>query len=227
MNSAVVLLNGGIGSTVAAFRRREDTLLHPLYLDYGRANSTAQRRAASAVAQRLGTSLRILDLPHVGQLAASRAAPSTGGVRTAVGKLGAPHEIPGLPVVLLSVGAQYAATVGAHLLICGRCDAGAENHGDVLAQERSVDPRELRHAFGVMLESSLPAVRAVSLETPLIDLQPGEVVKLANHVGAPLELTWSCRQNNQACGSCPDCRVRANAFSAAGLVDPLLAGAGQ
>jgi 7-cyano-7-deazaguanine synthase len=223
MNSVVVLLSGGIGSTVAAYRQRENTSLHLLYLNYGRLCAASERKAAAAVAERLDASLKVLDLPHVGQIAASRGPAVADAVTKAASKLGPPNEIDGLPAVLLAVGAQYAAAVGAGALVTGRCAEPGDPMQDVLSKERTVEPREFHHAFGMMLETALPAVRAVRLEAPLLDLHPFEVVQLGQHLGAPLELTWSCHQNEPACGSCPGCRSRAAAFAGAGMSDPILA----
>ena len=66
MESAVILLGGGIGSTVAAFCRRDEALLHPLYLDYRRASRRSEDRAAAAVVEALpapGTVLSCANKP--------------------------------------------------------------------------------------------------------------------------------------------------------------------
>jgi len=223
MNSSVVLLSGGTGSATAAFRERDETLLRPVYLDFGRPSAAAERRAAAALAERLNTTLQVLDLPHVAQIAAAGAGPSADAVKTAVARLGGPEETPGLSLVLLAVGAQYAAAIGADALISGQTAAPTGSGTGPLSRERTVEPRELHHAFGMVLEAALPAVRSVRLNRPLIDLQPFEVVKLARHLAVPLELTWSCHRKAPPCGTCQACKRRADAFSAAGLVDPLLA----
>ncbi len=226
MESAVVLLSGGVGSTVAAFRRRQETLLHPVYLDYKRASAEPERRAAGAVAEALGVPLQVLDLPHVAQIAAGRH-PGTGVDGAEVPIPGSPDEVEGLTATMLSVGVEYAAAVGADLLVTGQSAPCYDLHTSPLSQERSVDPREVYHAFSMVLEAALPAVRPVRLETPLIDLQPFEVVKLGLRLEAPLGVTWSCHRNTTPCGACPGCKTRQAAFLTAGAPDPLLQPAGR
>lgn len=222
MESAVILLSGGIGSTVAAYRRRDDALLHPLYLDYQRASRKAERRAATAVAEALGAPLQVLDLPHVAQIAAASSATPPGGDRSQMPPPGPPAQVDGLTATMLAVGAEYAAAVGADVLVSGQTAIVPDQGSAILSQERTVNPRELHHAFSIVLEAALPAVRAVRLATPLIDLQTVEVVKLGLRLEVPLGLSWSCHRDAPPCGTCPGCQTRRTAFAAAGAPDPCL-----
>ena len=220
MESAVILLSGGLGSTVAAYRQADESTLYPLYLDYGRASAAAERQAASAIAETLNVRLQVLDLPHVRQVAQDLRSPAPGEGGPGAGDLGCPGEIDGLTATLLAVGVEYAAAVGARLLVTGPSAPPLETSGEVLARERSIDPQELHHAFGAILEAIVPSVRPVKLEAPLIGLQPFEVVKLGSRFGVPFELTWSCHCPAPACGTCFGCETRAAAFARAALVDP-------
>jgi 7-cyano-7-deazaguanine synthase len=222
MESAVVLLSGGIGSTAAAFCRRENALLHPLYLDYGRASTRSERRAASAVAEALGAPLQVLDLPHVAQVVASGGSPSARPDQGKVQIPGPPAEVEGLIATMLAVGAEYAAAIGADTLVSGQMAVPPDPRSQALSQERTVNPREVHHAFSIVLEAALPAVRAVSLAAPLIDLKPFEAIKLGLRLGAPLERTWSCHRSGEPCGTCPGCQTRLTAFATVGVSDPLL-----
>jgi 7-cyano-7-deazaguanine synthase len=82
--------------------------------------------------------------------------------------------------------------------------------------------RACYHAYGILLEAAHRAVRSIQLDTPLIDLQPGEVVRLGRHLGVPMERTWSCSRPGSACGACRSCVVRRMAFHDAAMSDPLL-----
>jgi len=221
MESAVVLLSGGVGSAVAAFRSREDTAIYPVYLDYGRASAKSERLAASAVAKALGAPLQVLDLTHVAQIAAAGDGEPERREQAPSPIPHPPGDVNGLMTTMLAVGAEFAAAVGAAVLVSGHAAAMPSPQATLLSQERTVNPRQVFHAFSILLEAALPAVRPIRLETPLIDLQPTEVVKLGRHLQVPFELTWSCHRDAPPCGTCPGCRVRQSAFATAGVPDPL------
>jgi len=229
MDTVVLLLSGGIGSATSAYRRRREARLRPLFLDYGQPAAAAQLDAASAVATALQVQLEVIELPHMATVAtvAERRLGRSGTRTTAPGDLAridAEFGGPGF-ATLLSVGVEYAAAVGAEVLVSGRmgipAGSGAVGLAPV-AHERMIDPRELHHAFAMMLETALPKVRPIRLETPVIGLEPAEVVKLAQRLGVPLQRTWSCQETSPPCGTCAGCRTRAAALAGAGLPDPLL-----
>ncbi|MFQ5492157.1 MAG: 7-cyano-7-deazaguanine synthase [Phycisphaerae bacterium] len=223
MESAVILLSGGMASATAAFRRRESTKLHPLYLDCGTGAAKMEIKAAADLAEFLKARLTVLELPHVAEIARQRHRSQPAQRRQRPAPLTGPDDIPGLHPVLLSVGAEFAAAMGAQWLVTGHSAPSHDTTGQQLSQERRVDPREFHHAFAAMLETALPTVRAVRLECPLMDLTPGDIIKLANRFSVPLVATWSCHTAAAPCGTCRGCLSRADAFAHAGRADPLLA----
>ncbi len=217
MDSAVILLSGGFGSTTAAYCRRDNTRLFPLYVNYGRASAAEERAAASAIAENLGATLQVLDLPHVLQISRSPDVRHPGQE----GRPGPPNEVAGLATTILSVGAEYAAAVGAHTLITGHSAAAQDVALHEVSRERRVDVWAFRHAFAAMLEPALPKVRSLKLDTPLLDLEAAQIVQLGRRAAVPFELSWSCHQKTAPCGTCPGCVFRSAAFAGAGLPDPL------
>jgi 7-cyano-7-deazaguanine synthase in queuosine biosynthesis len=62
----------------------------------------------------------------------------------------------------------------------------------------------------------------VELLTPLLELEPWQVVDVGFQVDAPLERGWSClEQTPDPCGICRGCRQREAAFTQAAKPDPL------
>jgi len=62
----------------------------------------------------------------------------------------------------------------------------------------------------------------LTVETPLLELEPWQVVDVGFQTGAPLERTWSCfEQAGEPCWACRGCRARDAAFQQAAKADPL------
>jgi 7-cyano-7-deazaguanine synthase len=62
----------------------------------------------------------------------------------------------------------------------------------------------------------------VRLITPLQWLRKADVVRVGNSLGAPYHLTMSCYNGREpACGVCPTCRSRRDAFRENGTEDPI------
>ena len=65
--------------------------------------------------------------------------------------------------------------------------------------------------------------RGLKILRPLKDMAKPEVVALAARMGVPLELTWSCHRAGELhCWKCDGCKLRIEAFEAAGVGDPLM-----
>lgn len=62
----------------------------------------------------------------------------------------------------------------------------------------------------------------VIVDTPLVEMNKAQVVKLGLDLGTPFELTTSCYNGrDKACGRCGTCADRINAFKANHMVDPI------
>ena len=65
--------------------------------------------------------------------------------------------------------------------------------------------------------------RALTIETPLIDLTKAEIIGRGAALGVDYSQTVSCYQadvEGRACGVCDSCLIRKAGFEAAGLPDP-------
>jgi 7-cyano-7-deazaguanine synthase len=71
----------------------------------------------------------------------------------------------------------------------------------------------------------LPCGQAeLEIITPLLELEPWQVVDVGINVAAPLDRTWSClEESNEPCWTCRGCRAREAAFQQAAKPDPLRA----
>ena len=71
----------------------------------------------------------------------------------------------------------------------------------------------------VQLPCGLPEL---SVELPLLELDPWQVVDVGTQAGVPFDRTWSCeRPGPDPCWACAGCRAREAAFHRAAKPDPL------
>jgi 7-cyano-7-deazaguanine synthase len=123
----------------------------------------------------------------------------------------APQMLELLP--LLSAAARFAAHYKAAAIYFGMRVGSA---GDDLAQAT-----EYVQIWNEMLQvpCALPELEFV---TPLLELDPWQVIDVGFQVSAPFEKTWSCLEElGEACWACRGCRSREAAFQQAGKADPL------
>jgi 7-cyano-7-deazaguanine synthase len=60
------------------------------------------------------------------------------------------------------------------------------------------------------------------IETPLLEVEPWQVIDIGFNVAAPFDRTWSCVEgSSEPCWACRGCRAREAAFQQAGKPDPL------
>ncbi|MEE9429477.1 MAG: 7-cyano-7-deazaguanine synthase, partial [Melioribacteraceae bacterium] len=77
-------------------------------------------------------------------------------------------------------------------------------------------------AFESALNLGTKPETEIKIETPIINMNKNEIIKLGLELKAPLELTWSCyAKEDEACGICDSCALRLRGFQSLGIVDPI------
>lgn len=116
-----------------------------------------------------------------------------------------------LPTV--SVGARFGAHYGATAIFVG---LRIGSQGDDLSIGT-----EFFQIWNEMLQMPC-ALPDLEFQSPLLELDPWQVVDLGYQIGAPFDRTWSCNEDgNEPCWACRGCRIREAAFVQAGKPDPL------
>jgi Queuosine biosynthesis protein QueC len=211
---AIVLNNGSINSAVITAMASQRYRPIMIFADMA---SGAMPRVRAAYDQQVAhfKPYREYSIPiaHAG----AAPPPTSTGAATADPRTGAnisPQLLELLPV--LSAAVKSAATHNAGAIYFGlRVGPGT----DELAQAA-----EFCQIWSELIQ--LPCGLAeVELQTPLLELEPWQVVDVGFNVAAPFERTWSCvEQTSDPCWSCRGCRTREAAFQQAGKPDPLRAG---
>lgn len=197
--SAVLLLSGGIESSVLLAMQAQGTA--PLFMDYAQRAAAREYAAAKAQSTQHGLELRRLDLSGVGD--------SVRAAQEYKQHVPLPHR----NLVALAVALSYASALGVRRLLL------ALNREDGQAYP-SASPGFIR-AFASMAAK----LGDFSLETPIAHLSKAQIIAMGRDLNVNFSQTWSCLLGySLPCHRCNQCRNRAAAFVAAGIVDPLTPG---
>ncbi len=219
--NAVVLLSGGLDSTVAAAMAIESGFaLNALTIDYNQRHRR-ELQAAQAVAAMLKAQRHItlpLDLSLFGGSALTEdiAVPKDG-----VGEGIPVTYVPARNLVFLSLTLAWAEAIGANDIFIG-----------VNALDYSGYPDCRPEFIASFAETARLATKqgatgaSFTIHAPLQHWDKARIVKEAIRLELDLSRTWSCYDPTPAgkpCGLCDSCRLRAKGFAEAGVPDPALA----
>lgn len=209
---AVVLLSGGADSAIAAAwaqRQYKRKNFHALTVDYGQRHAR-EVQSAVAVAKLFGTPHRVASvrIDLAGTL-------TTGEASELSERIGAnPAMVPGRNMILLSMAAGYAASIGADTLIIGACEEDSPGFPDC-------HPAFIAHAQTALTAALGTSIRVVA---PLLRMTKAATIALARTLPGgweALALSWTCYEGGEKpCGACTACLARARGFEQSGETDP-------
>ncbi|MCC7265648.1 MAG: 7-cyano-7-deazaguanine synthase QueC [Candidatus Latescibacteria bacterium] len=214
MTSAIVLVSGGLDSCVAAAiaaARGEVAFLH---LNYRQRTEGRELQAFGAIADHYRVQRRlVVDVSFLQQIGGSSLIDP--GLPVPEGETeGVPSTyVPFRNANLLGIGVAWAEVLGADRVYIGAHEEESQ-YPDCRAGFFA--------AYNQMIALGTRPGSGIRVETPLIALDKGAIVRRGAELGAPLHLTWSCYQReDRACGRCHSCRLRLEGFARAGLTDPI------
>ncbi len=216
---AVVLLSGGMDSTTClALAASQGRAVYSLAFDYGqrhRFELQLAARQARAFGVREHRVVR-LDLAGIARSALTDAAIAVpkheppGGVP--------PTYVPARNAVFLSLGVAWAEVLGAGELFIGVNQVDYSGYPDCRGDFVAAFERMANLATRSGTEGRPLRVRA-----PLLDMDKAAIIRLGLELGVDYAQTHSCYDptgDGLACGACPACRLRLQAFAALGRADP-------
>lgn len=217
---SVILVSGGVDSTVLLHQlSRQGRALFALACSYGQRHSRELECARIQAGRAGACEFRIVDMGFLGGLLGSASALMTSGAP--VPDLAdipqslrdqPPTYVPNRNMLLLSVAAAYAEAIGAARVYYGAQAQDEYGYWDCTGA--------FLQRMNALL--SLNRRRPVTVEAPLLHCSKTDNVLLGLDLGVDFSCTWSCyRGGERACGACPTCVERLNAFSNAGVPDPL------
>ena len=213
---AVVLLSGGMDSSVCAALAVRDYEAAAVHVSYGQRTQERERQSFLAICQRLKIHDRLM--VH------NEAFRAIGGSALTDESIAVPDAedigrdipvtyVPFRNAHFLAVAVSWAEVLGAEKVYIGAVEADSSGYPDCR-------PAYYK-AFNEVVKTGTRDGR-IEILTPLIAMRKAEIVRLGLELGAPFDLTWSCySREDQACGVCDSCVLRWRAFEAAGVNDPI------
>jgi 7-cyano-7-deazaguanine synthase len=213
---AVVLLSGGMDSSVCAALAARDHHAAAVHVSYGQRTEEREREAFLSICKRLNIKDRLVvrneALRAIGGSALtddSIAVPAAASLATGVPVTYVPFR----NAHFLAVGVSWAEVLGAEKVYIGAVEPDSSGYPDCRPA--------YYQAFNEVVRTGTKEGK-IEIVTPLIAMRKAEIVRLGLELGAPFDLTWSCySREDQACGACDSCALRLRAFEAAGMRDPI------
>lgn len=222
---AVVLLSGGLDSSVLLHYVAGELhcpAIHALSFNYGQRHSR-ELACAAAQARLVGVAdHRVMDITFMGALLEKGSALIAGGAEVPdldsledAERSQPPTYVPNRNMMLLSMAAAYAEAHGMADVYYGAQAQDEYGYWDCTQTFLT------RFNDVLVLNRKKPVV----IHAPFISSSKAESVERGARLGVDFAQTWSCyRGGENACGTCPTCVERLNAFRANGIVDPLAYG---
>lgn len=218
---AVILLSGGLDSTVAAaVAGHEGFALYLLTIAY-RQRHAIEIEQAKQVATALRASSHTIvdvDLRALGGSALTGDLPVPKDRHAQERTQGIPVTyVPARNLIFLSLAAAHAEVVGASAIYFGANVLDYSGYPDC----RPEFIRAFEETVAVGTKSGVEGSR-LEVRAPLLALSKAEIIQLGMTLQAPLHLTHSCYDplGSLACGHCDSCLIRRQGFAQAGVEDP-------
>ena len=218
---AVVLLSGGLDSTVtAAVAGQEGFALYLLTIAYRQRHAVEieqARQVAAALRARSHTVVDV-DLRALGGSALTGDLPVPKDRPEQERTQGIPVTyVPARNLIFLSLAAAHAEVVGASAIYFGANVLDYSGYPDC----RPEFIRAFEETVAVGTKRGVEGSR-VEVRAPLLTLSKAEIIQLGVKLQAPLHLTHSCYDpvGSLACGRCDSCVIRRQGFAKAGVEDP-------
>jgi len=217
-----VLLSGGLDSTTTmAYAVSQGYEVVPLTISYGQRHSR-ELISAKAVAEHYRVKQHVTTELDLSFLTTSALTSKTVDVPQRKSVEGIADEIPvtyvpARNIIMLSIAAGLCETVGGDAIFIGANAVDYSGYPDC----RPEFMEAFQHVLKVGTKAGVEG-RPIRVEAPILKMTKGEIVALAQKLGAPLRLTWSCYNGGEkACGRCDSCLLRLKGFQEAGLKDPV------
>jgi 7-cyano-7-deazaguanine synthase len=205
MKKQLLLLSGGLDSTVAAFESVRDGYdLSCMTFNYGQKTYKKELECARKVAEIIGVKKHVLvDLPFLKDF---------GPIAMIEGKVFLEYEnrdlvyVPFRNGIMISIAAAYAESNDIpEILLC-------THKSDRICPDVTPEFLEtLTKSINIGVKTNM----GITVRSPFHSLTKTQIAARGYEIGVPFELSWSCYNSNEAhCGKCTNCIDRIEALNA-------------
>lgn len=216
-NKAIVLVSGGMDSSLTAayaFKKYELALLH---VNYGQRTEKRELKAFNDIAKYYGVKEKlIVDISYLKKIGGSSLTDKKLKVSKAdINSKSIPTSyVPFRNANILAIATSWAEVIGAKRIYIGAVEEDSSGYPDCR--------KAFFESYEKMINLGTKPNTKIKIETPIINFSKKQIVQKSFLMKSPLHLTWSCYQNeDKACGECDSCALRLRGFKQAGRIDPI------
>jgi 7-cyano-7-deazaguanine synthase len=216
-DKAIVLVSGGMDSSLTAayaFKKYDLAFLH---VNYGQRTEKRELKAFNDIAKYFKVKEKlIVDIGYLKKIGGSSLTDRKLKVTKAniESKKIPTSYVPFRNANILAIATSWAEVIGAKRIFIGAVEEDSSGYPD--CRKTFFDAYNKAIKLGTKKSSN------IKIETPIIKYTKKQIVEKAIKMKAPLHLTWSCyKSNSLACGDCDSCALRLRGFSKAGYQDPI------
>lgn len=218
---AVVLFSGGLDSTTCLYwALSKGYECVALNISYGQRH-VKETSCAKKICSKLGVKMQSinLNLPWLKEatsLVGKNKTLPNADLKEIHNKKRLPSTyVPGRNLLFISLAASFADSIGAQVIIAGPNAVDYSGYPDCR-------PQFYKPLAKAVKEGTSGAISGKHIEilTPLLKLSKAQIAKLGAKLKVPFGLTWTCYKGGvKPCGKCDACRLRAQGFKEAGILD--------
>ena len=216
-NKAIVLVSGGMDSSLtAAFAFKKYNLAF-LHVNYGQRTQNRELKSFKDIAKYYNVKQKlVVDISHLKQIGGSSLTDKKLKVSKAnlKSKSVPTSYVPFRNANILAIAASWAEVIGARSIFIGAVEEDSSGYPDCR--------KSFFESYEKMINLGTKPTTKIKIETPVINFSKKKIVEYSFKIKAPIHLSWSCYKNeDKACGECDSCALRLKGFRQAGKKDTI------
>ena len=213
---AVVAVSGGLDSCVTSAIANLEYELAFAHINYGQRTQARELIAFNDIADFYSAKRIIIDFNHLAKIGGSSLTDKSIEIEEAnLEAVEVPSSyVPFRNANILTACVSWAEVIGAEAVFIGAVFEDSSGYPDCRP--------DFFDAFNSVINLGTKPETKIEIKTPIIHLNKNEIIEKGIELNAPLNLTWSCYQNeDEACGVCDSCALRLRGFQQRGIEDPI------